>query len=86
MTDLTPVTSLVKARHARKLAAEPKYRIGRTSVRAPFAYGFLRVKKPVDLQRAMEHWLYRWQHARPSISYSDIDPCEARWSRLNVPE
>lgn len=83
---LEPVTALTKARNARPPKAGPKYRIGQTSVRAPFAYGFLRVKKPVDLQRAMDHWLYRWQHANPSISYNDLDPCEARWSRLNLPE
>lgn len=81
------VTALTKARNAKRLKAAkrvPRYVIKQTSVREPFVYGEMRVLKPVEMDRAMNHWLDIWQHARPSISYSDIDPCKAHWSRLNI--
>jgi hypothetical protein len=82
------VSTLIKPRYVRKPKSAPKYRLVQSKVKLPGSgiHGELIVKKPDDLERAMNHWLDKWQHARPGITYSDIDPCKAHWSRLDTGE
>ncbi|MBS4046536.1 MAG: hypothetical protein KG075_09370 [Alphaproteobacteria bacterium] len=80
------VSKLIKPRYVRKPRVEPKYRLvqSETKLAGSGICGELIVKKPADLERSMKHWLDKWQHANPGITYSDIDPCKAHWSRLNI--
>ena len=85
------VSTLIKPRYVRKPKGAPKYKIEQRDEPIPHGFitrpcGTLTVKRPVDLDRAMQHWADQWQHADPLIGFDDLNPCRAIWSRRHVPE